>query len=99
MRHNAPACQDAFAEFGAALGWGRLEPEALAARLDALAEKIGLCALLAKTPVPATAIAEMARDAVAIRRLMDPNPREVTVADAARIYATVLHLPPTGEAL
>jgi hypothetical protein len=28
----------------------------------------------------------MARDAVAIHRLIDPNPREVTEADATRIY-------------
>ena len=32
----------------------------------------------------------MARDAVAIRRLMDPNPREVTEEDALRIYRAVL---------
>jgi alcohol dehydrogenase class IV len=32
----------------------------------------------------------MAADAVANRRLMDPNPREISVADATRIYQTVL---------
>jgi alcohol dehydrogenase class IV len=45
---------------------------------------------LKKTPVPAEVIPVMAADAVANRRLMDPNPREVSVEDAARIYQTVL---------
>jgi alcohol dehydrogenase class IV len=45
---------------------------------------------LKKTPVPAEVIPAMAADAVANRRLMDPNPREVSVADATRIYQTVL---------
>jgi hypothetical protein len=36
-------------------------------------------------------IAPMARDAVAIRRLIDPNPRDVTEADVARVYRAVRH--------
>jgi alcohol dehydrogenase class IV len=40
--------------------------------------------------VPDDAIAALARDAVAVRRLMDPNPRPVTEADAVRIYRAVL---------
>lgn len=90
MRHNAPACAADLAEFSSALGWGALSGADFAARLDALAERIGLRAVLAKTSVPASVIPEMARDAAAIRRLMDPNPREVTAEDAARIYQTVL---------
>ncbi|HSI11466.1 MAG TPA: iron-containing alcohol dehydrogenase [Chthoniobacter sp.] len=90
MRHNAPACAAHFAELSAALGWGALTPSAFAARLDATAESIGLSALLHQTAVSADAVPTMAADAVAIRRLMDPNPREVTVEDAARIYRTVL---------
>jgi alcohol dehydrogenase class IV len=46
------------------------------------------------TSVPAVVIPAMAADAVANRRLMDPNPREVSVADAARIYQTVLTITP-----
>lgn len=90
MRHNAPNCGPAFAEFSTALGWGALQPTDFAARLDTVAKAIGLSARLAQTPVPNEAISNMARDAVAIRRLMDPNPRDVTEADAARIYRTVL---------
>jgi alcohol dehydrogenase class IV len=49
---------------------------------------------LRRTSVPAAVIPEMAAAAVANRRLMDPNPREVTVADASRIYQTVLQSVP-----
>lgn len=90
MRHNAPVCAAPFAELSIALGWGPLTPSAFADRLDTIAEAIGLRAQLRHTRVPAAAVAAMATDAVAIRRLMDPNPREVTVDDAARIYRAVL---------
>jgi alcohol dehydrogenase class IV len=90
MRHNAPVCAADFAEFSAALGWGALPGDAFADKLDAIADRIGLRAALKKTPVPAEAVPAMAADAVANRRLMDPNPREVSVADATRIYQTVL---------
>jgi alcohol dehydrogenase class IV len=63
---------------------------AFADKLDAIADSIGLRAALKKSPVPAEVIPAMAADAVANRRLMDPNPREVSVEDAARIYQTVL---------
>lgn len=90
MRHNARACAGDFGTMSMALGWGALNGDDFAAKLDALAERIGLRAQLRKTAVPDAAIAAMARDAVAIRRLVDPNPRDVTEADAARIYRTVL---------
>jgi alcohol dehydrogenase class IV len=90
MRHNAPVCEGIFAELAASLGWGEMRPLDFAARLDAVAEGIGLRAVLARTPVPESAMPEMARHAVAIRRLMDPNPREVTEEDALRIYRAVL---------
>jgi alcohol dehydrogenase len=90
MRHNAPECSVQFAQLSEALGWGRLTAEAFAAKLDATAETIGLTQRLRSTTVPAAAIVEMAREAVLIRRLMDPNPRPVTEADAARIYSAVL---------
>ena len=90
MRHNAPQCVADFAEFSAALGWGTLSPEAFADKLDAIADSIGLRAVLQMTSVPAVVIPAMAADAVANRRLMDPNPREVSVEDATRIYQTVL---------
>jgi alcohol dehydrogenase class IV len=92
MRHNAPACADDFAALATALGWGGLDAKAFADRLDATADTIGLRKQLRQTAVSADAIAPMARDAVAIRRLIDPNPRDVTEADAARIYRAVLNV-------
>jgi alcohol dehydrogenase len=94
MRHNAPVCAADFAEFSAALGWGALSAADFADKLDAIADNIGLRAALKKTPVPAEVIPAMAADAVANRRLMDPNPRDVTAEDAARIYQTVLSIQP-----
>ena len=91
MRHNAPACAQDFTALALALGWGGIEATVFADRLDAIAEAIGLRAQLRRTPVRGDDVAPMARDAVAIRRLIDPNPRDVTEADAARIYRAVLH--------
>jgi alcohol dehydrogenase class IV len=92
MRYNAPACAGPLAEFSAALGWGPLQPPSFAARLDELADAIGLRALLRRSNVPAEVVPALARDAVANRRLMDPNPRQLTEADAARIYSIVLEV-------
>ena len=89
MRHNAPACAAEFAVLGEALGWGRTSAAEFADRLDTTAERIGLLGRLRRVRVPAEAIAALARDAVAVRRLMEPNPRPVTEADAARIYRAV----------
>jgi alcohol dehydrogenase class IV len=90
MRHNSPACAEDFATLAVALGWGAVDGPAFAGRLDAVAEATGLRAQLRQVAVPGDAIAPMARDAVAIHRLIDPNPREVTEADATRIYRAVL---------
>jgi len=89
MRHNLPACGPDLAIFAAALGW---EPDgsAFCDRLDELASRIGLVAELGRTAVPSDAIDTLAGEAIAIRRLVDPNPRPLDVADAARIYRTVL---------
>jgi alcohol dehydrogenase len=91
MRHNAPACAEDFTALALALGWGGIEATAFADRLDTIAEAISLRSQLRRTAVSGDDIAPMARDAVAIRRLIDPNPRDVTEADAARIYRAVLH--------
>jgi alcohol dehydrogenase len=92
MRHNAPACAEDFAALAGALGWGAMDAAGFAGRLDTIAERIGLRAQLQRTSVPSEAITPMARDAVAIRRLIDPNPCDVSEADAARIYRTVLNV-------
>ena len=89
MRHNLPSCRGDLGVFSAALGWGG-DAGAFADMLAALAGSIGLRKTLMATPVPDTALAEMAREAVANRRLMDPNPRPITEAEAAEIYRRTL---------
>lgn len=90
MRHNGATCSDDVAILGQALGWGPLSVDDFAGRLDQLASSIGLVHQLRKVTVLAEDIDRMAADAVTIRRLMDPNPREVELSDAARIYSNVL---------
>jgi len=92
MRHNSLVCSEAFAELGAALGWNIREPEDFSSKFDALASEVGVCAALRGVRVPASGLPELARMAVGIRRLMDPNPRVISEADAVRIYSAALNL-------
>lgn len=91
MRHNLSSCREDIGIFAGALGWPG-GPDAFADRLESLATTIGLRKALAATMVPESALAEMARQAVANRRLMDPNPRPITEADAAGIYRRTLQV-------
>jgi len=90
MRHNLPACEEDVRSFAAALGWRDIDPYGFPDRLAALADSIGLRGTLMSTAVPEAALAELAREAVANRRLMDPNPRPITEADAMEIYRRTL---------
>jgi alcohol dehydrogenase class IV len=90
MRHNLPSCREDIAIFATALGWNDSNPEDFPDRLAELAGAIGLGKALAATPVPDAAIPEMATQAFANRRLMDPNPRPISEADAAGIYRRTL---------
>ena len=90
MRHNLPACGADVAAFAAALGWRDTDPEAFPDQLASLSATIGLRKALAATQVPDAALADLARKAVANRRLMDPNPRPITEADAVEIYRRTL---------
>jgi alcohol dehydrogenase class IV len=91
MRHNLPSCRADVAVFAAALGWPGNDPDSFADQLASLARTIGLEKALRSTAVPDEALALMARQAVANRRLMDPNPRPVTEDDAVGIYRRTLH--------
>lgn len=91
MRHNLPSCEADLRTFATALGWRDTNPGHLPDQLAALAASIGLTAALQAFAVPDSALAEMAREAVAIRRLMDPNPRPITEPDAVEIYRRTLH--------
>lgn len=92
MRHNAPVCSEAFAELGIALSWDIRNAGDFPSRFDALADNVGVRAALRGARVPASALPELAREAVGIRRLMDPNPRDITEAEAVRIYSASLNL-------
>ncbi len=91
MRHNLPACRQDVAVFAGALGWRDTDPDSFPDQLASLAATIGLRKALAATAVPDSALADLARNAVANRRLMDPNPCPITEADAVGIYRRTLH--------
>ena len=91
MRHNLPACREDLEEFAAALGWNDSDPDRFPDQLAALAKSIGLRKALGATTVPEADLADLAREAVANRRLMDPNPRPITEADAIGIYSRTLY--------
>jgi alcohol dehydrogenase class IV len=91
MRHNLPACEKDFGTLAAALGWPEVEPPDFPDRLASLARTIGLSRALKAASVPDQALPGLAREAVAIRRLMDPNPRPIDEAEATEIYRRTLH--------
>jgi alcohol dehydrogenase class IV len=90
MRHNLPACRRDLAVFAEALGWDDCDPDAFPVLLAQLADSIGLRKVLLSTKVPDDALAQLAKQAVANRRLMDPNPRPITEADCVEIYRRTL---------
>ncbi len=90
MRHNLPACREDFAVFASALGWSDNDPGVFPDKLASLAATIGLRKVLLASNVPDAALTELARQAVANRRLMDPNPRPINEAEAAEIYRRTL---------
>jgi alcohol dehydrogenase len=90
-RHNLPSCAADLGTFAAALGWRDPDASRVPDQLAALAASIGLTKALQAVAVPDSALAGLAREAVANRRLMDPNPRTITEADAVEIYRRTLH--------
>lgn len=94
VRHAGDACAADVAALATAFGFGPLSPAEFADRLDDTAERIGLLGTLRAVPIPDREVEGMARDAVANRRLMDPNPVAVSEADAARIFRSVLAIVP-----
>lgn len=92
MRHNADVCEIDFHALGTAFGWGETLAESFSRHLDSLAESIGLVDAIKMHAIPSSVIPAMAKDAVANRRLMGPNPKQVTEADAERIYRSVLRV-------
>ncbi len=90
MRVNAPACQPAFAELALAMGLTDTRPEAFLAALQALQSDLGLPTSLAHYGVTADALPELARHAVEIRTLIEPNPVLIDETTAVSIYQACL---------
>ncbi|HEY0945769.1 MAG TPA: iron-containing alcohol dehydrogenase [Opitutaceae bacterium] len=95
LRFNLPAAPERYAEIARALG-AREGENTLAtagaglARLAALCRACNLPRGLADCGVPAGAIPRLAASAMTVTRLLQNNPREMTTADAERIYQEAL---------
>lgn len=90
MRFNAPACQNEFSRLATAMQLTSPSPDRFLQELETLTQDLEIPVSMASAGATKDAIPEMARVACGIERLMDPNPRPVTVADAEEIYFSVL---------
>jgi alcohol dehydrogenase class IV len=91
MEFNYPAAVKKYAQVAQALGCENKENDeemALAgiAKIKALIAACGIPAKLSDLNIPKDKIAEMAKDAMQIQRLLKNNPREITLQDAISIY-------------
>lgn len=91
MEYNYPADLKKYAQVAQALGCENQENDekmALAgiAKIKSLIAACGIPAKLSDLNIPKDKIAEMAKDAMQIQRLLKNNPREITLEDAVSIY-------------
>jgi alcohol dehydrogenase class IV len=91
LEFNLPAATERYAEVARALGVGDSGPaEQTAMRgvelIRDLNRRCGIPAHIAELGVPASAIDRMADSALTVQRLLQQNPRTVTVEDARDIY-------------
>lgn len=91
MEYNIPAAVDRFAAVALALGCEQKTTAfdtAMAGveKIRSLNKACGIPANLQEVNVPATAIPQMAADAMLIQRLLKNNPREITLDNAIQIY-------------
>ena len=91
IRFNLPAATDRYAKIAVALGAepGGDDAETADRGLECLRQlsaECGIPASLADLNVPRDAVDRMARAAMTVTRLLKNNPREMTEADARRIY-------------
>jgi alcohol dehydrogenase class IV len=95
MEYNLPSATKKYADVAIALGCERLENDNATAcagveRIKQLISACGIPSTLKAVNVPASAIPEMAADAMKIQRLLKNNPREITEQDAINIYKAAL---------
>lgn len=91
MAFNIPAATKRYADVAVALGCNRDADDlntALAGveKIKILIAECGVPDKLSKLNIPREAIPQMAEDALKITRLLNNNPREVTLKDAIAIY-------------
>lgn len=92
MTFNMPSSPEKFAEIAIALGDGSdtASHEELAQRsaqrVASLCSRVGIVSNMRELNIPQNAIEPMAEAAMNVTRLLGNNPREVTRADARRIY-------------
>ena len=91
MEFNIPAAPKRYADVAMALGCEKQADDILTAKLGVekirmLIKECGVPAKLREVGIPQEAIPQMAEDAMKITRLLNNNPREVTLQDAIDIY-------------
>jgi len=91
MQFNLPAVEERYAKIALAMGLrGAGSSESLARkaieRIHQISCSCGIPSSLAELGIPRSAIPAMAKAAVAVKRLMNNNPREVSIEDAEQIY-------------
>jgi len=90
MRVNLPACRDDFTRLASAMNLPDTRPEAFLDELEAIKQDLGIPESLTAYGVTADALPDLARHAVEIRTLIEPNPVEVDEATALAIYQSCL---------
>jgi alcohol dehydrogenase len=91
LQFNLPAAPERYADIARALGAPAGRDAAATAQaglelLDRLCTDCGIARRLSALAIPADAIPRLARGALTVQRLLKNNPREVTLADAQKIY-------------
>lgn len=87
LRFNLSACAPLYAELSQVMEADLpVSGEALIAHMESLTEQVALPRTLAEVKVPEADLAMLASDAMLQQRLLVNNPREVTEADALKIY-------------
>jgi alcohol dehydrogenase class IV len=92
MRFNLPACPHKYVRIAEALGRStqglsveQAAEEAVLA-VEKLSKEIGIVGRMSELGIPESAIDGMAPAAMQVTRLLNNNPRELTVDDARAIY-------------
>jgi alcohol dehydrogenase class IV len=87
LRFNASACPERYARLGAVLAGGRqTAADSVVRRVEELSRILQLPANLAAIGIPEDSLEKMSQAVVQITRLLNNNPRKVSLEDARAIY-------------